>query len=149
MSAKGFVLISGNSAAGELFGSALPECAVVSADNAILVDCPDCAVIIGEGGEIPLIKRAAGVVICGDSGGILPTERLEGIQLITCGRCGKNTVYVTSNSGEKLTLALNRGVTTLCGFCEPMELPVSAPPSATEYDCMAAFAAAVLLGKVN
>ena len=149
MSENGFVLITGRSAAGELFGAALPECAVVSTENAVLVDCPNCVVIVGEGGEIPRVKRAAGVVICGDSGGVLPTERLEGIQLITCGRCGKNTVCVTSNAGERLTLALNRGVTTLCGFCEPMELPVAAPPCASEYDCMAAFAAAVLLGEIN
>lgn len=148
MSENGFVLITGRSAAGELFGTSLPECGVISAENTLLVDCPCCAVIVGEGGEIPRVKRAAGVIICGDCGGTLPTERLEGIQLITCGRCGKNTVCISSNSGERLTLALNRGVTTLCGLCEPMELPVTVPPSVSEYDCMAAFAAAVLLGRI-
>lgn len=149
MSEKGFVLISGKSGAAELFGASLPECSVICSENAALVDCPGCAVIIGEGGEIPLVKNAAGVVICGDKDGVLPTERLNGVQLITCGRCEKNTVCVTSNSGERLALALNRSVTTLCGVCEPMELPVNVPPNAAEYDCMAAFAAAVLLGKIS
>ena len=51
MSEKGFVLISGKSAAAELFGSVLPECAVVAAESVTLVDCPYCAVVIGEGGE--------------------------------------------------------------------------------------------------
>ncbi|MGN1339221.1 MAG: hypothetical protein ACI4WS_02910 [Oscillospiraceae bacterium] len=149
MSEKGFVLITGKSAAAELFGSSLPWCGVVTAGSASVVDCPCCAVIVGEGGELPHVKCAAGVIISGDSTDLLPTERLEGIQLITCGRCGKNTVCVTSNSGEKLTLALNRGVTTLCGVCEPVEQPVNRPPEASEYDCMAAFAAAVLLGEFN
>ncbi len=148
MSENGFVLISGKSAAAELFGSALPDCGVVSAEKAIIADCPDCAVIVGENGEIPIVKRAAGVIINGDNGGLLPTERLSGVQLITCGRCAKNTVCVTSNDGETLTLALNRGITTLRGFCEPMELPVKRT-AASEYDCMAAFAAAVLLGRLN
>ena len=148
MSENGFVLISGKSAAAELFGSALPDCGVVFAEKAIIADCPDCAVIVGENGEIPIVKRAAGVIINGDSGGLLPTERLSGVQLITCGRCAKNTVCVTSNDGETLTLALNRGITTLRGFCEPMELPVKRT-AASEYDCMAAFAAAVLLGRLN
>lgn len=149
MSEKGFVLISGKSAAAELFGSVLPECAVVAAESVTLVDCPYCAVVIGEGGEIPLVKRAAGVMICGDGDGTLPTERLSGVQVITCGRCGKNTICVTSNAGEKLTLALNRGVSTLGGLCEPMELPLTVPPAVSEYDCMAAFAAAVLLGEIS
>lgn len=149
MSEKGFVLITGKSAAAELFGSSLPWCGVVTAGSASVVDCPCCAVIVGEGGEVPHVKSAAGVVISGDSADFLPTERIVGIQLITCGRCGKNTVCVTSNYGDRLSLALNRGISTLCGFCEPMELPVNKPPAASEYDCMAAFAAAVLLGKIG
>lgn len=150
MSEKGFVLIVGESNAGELLnGGSLPECEIVSATAAKEVDCPECAVIIGEGAEFPVVKRAAGVVISGDSGGIIPTERICGIQVITCGRCGKNTVCVTSSAGEQLTLALNRGISTLGGFCEPMELPVKPPQNASEYDCMAAFAAAALLGMIG
>lgn len=149
MSESGFVLIIGESAAGELPDSgALPQCPIIMAKAVNTVDCPDCAVIIGEGAEIPLVKRAAGVIINGDSGGLLPIERLTGVQVITCGRCAKNTVCVTSNAGETLTLALNRGITTLSGICEPMELPVQSPNAASEYDCMAAFAAAALLGKI-
>lgn len=160
MSENGFVLISGKSAAAQLFGSALPECGVVYAEKVVAADCPDCAVIVGENGEIPTVKRAAGMIINGDSGETLPnltnlpnqtnlpTERLSGVQIITCGRCAKNTVCVTSNDGETLTLALNRGITTLRGFCEPMELPVKRT-AASEYDCMAAFAAAVLLGRLS
>ncbi len=147
---KGFVLIVGESNAGALLsGGSLPECEIVSAAAAREVDCPECAVIIGEGAEFPVVKRAAGVIISGDSGGIIPTERLSGVQVITCGRCAKNTVCVTSSAGENLTLALNRGVSTLSGFCEPMELPVKPPEEASEYDCMAAFAAAALLGMIG
>ncbi len=142
MDRSGFILAVGNvdlTAVAE----GLP---CIAAENVREVDCPECAVIIGEGAEIPLVKRAAGVMINGDSGGSFPAERLNNVQLITCGRCGKNTVSITSDSGETLTLALNRAVNTLSGFVEPMEQPLKRS-SAPEYDSMAAFAAAILLGR--
>lgn len=143
MDKYGFVLAVGN-----VDLSGIPEeLPVIAAEKVRVVDCPECAVIIGEGAEIPLVKRAAGVMINGDSSGSFPAERLSGVQLITCGRGGKNTVSITSDSGDILTLALNRAVNTLNGCVEPMEQPVK-HTSASEYDSMAAFAAAILLSKL-
>lgn len=140
----GFVLAIG-SGLGEFPG----ELRVLRAENAGAVDFPECVVVMGEGAELPQIIRAAGVVINGDSGGCFPVERLNGVQLITCGRCGKNTVSITSDSGEVLTVALNRAVRTLNGICEPMEIPVVRCDGATDQSCMAGFAAAVLLGMLG
>lgn len=143
MCENGMVLVVGNVSL-----SAFPEdFPVISAEKVIVVDCPECAVIIGEGAEIPLVKRAAGVMINGDSGGSFPAERLNNVQLITCGRGGKNTVSITSDSGDTLTLALNRAVNSLNGCVEPMEQPTKRT-SAPEYDCMAAFAAAIILSRL-
>ena len=102
----------------------------VFAERVQSVDCPECVVVLGYGAE-------------------LPVERLGGVQLITCGRCGKNTVSLTSDSGETVTAALNRAVTTLYGVCEPLEYPMDRLPGTSEFGCMAAFAAAVLLGKIT
>lgn len=143
MCENGMVLVVGNVSL-----SAFPEdFPVISAEKVSVVDCPKCAVIIGEGAEIPLVQRAAGVMINGDSGGSFPAERLNNVQLITCGRGGKNTVSITSDSGETLTLALNRAVNSLNGCVEPMEQPMKRT-SAPEYDCMAAFAAAIILSRL-
>lgn len=70
------------------------------------------------------------------------------MQLITCGRGVKNTVSVTSDDGETLTLALNRAVETLSGVCEPMELPVRRR-GRSDFMCMAEFAAAILLDEIG
>ncbi len=121
----------------------------VSAERVRLIDCPECVVVLGYGAELPVVRSAAGVLINGDCGGELPVERLGGVQLITCGRCGKNTVCLTSDSGETVTAALNRAVTTLYGVCEPLEYPMDRLPGTSEFGCMAAFAAAVLLGKIT
>lgn len=143
MCENGMVLVVGNVSL-----SAFPEdFPVISAEKVSVVDCPECAVIIGEDAEIPLVQRAAGVMINGDSGGSFPAERLNNVQLITCGRGGKNTVSITSDSGETLTLALNRAVNSLNGCVEPMEQPMKRT-SAPEYDCMAAFAAAIILSRL-
>ena len=120
-----------------------------AAERVHSVDCPECVVVLGAGAELPVVSRAAGILINGDSCGELPVERLSGIQLITCGRCGKNTVSLTSDSGDTVTAALNRAVLTLHGVCEPLEYPMKRPESATEFGCMAAFAAAVLLGEIT
>lgn len=145
MDSKGFVIIVGELGSGE-FPSELP---VIAAGSVQVIDCPECAVIVTDGAEIPTIRRAAGVMINGDNGGSFPAERLSGVQLITCGRCGKNTVSITSDSGDSVTLALNRAVTTLNGICEPMEYPVKRRNDTPEYLLMAEFAAAVLLGMIG
>ena len=87
-------------------GETLPEgFQGVQAFRAELIDCAKCAVIVCDGAEVPRVVRAAGVMINGDSAAV-PSERVSGVQLITCGRGVKNTVSVTSDDGETLTLAL-------------------------------------------
>ena len=127
-------------------GDALPEkYQGVQASRVECVNCAECAVIVCEGAEIPHVIRAAGIMINGDSAEAIPAERVSGVQLITCGRGVKNTVSVTSDDGETLTLALNRAVETLSGVCEPMELPVRRR-GRSDFMCMAQFAAEILLG---
>ena len=141
MDRKGFVMV-----VGEHGGDELPD---IAASAVQLVDCPECAVIVTDGADIPYIRRAAGVMINGDNCGSFPAERLSGVQLITCGRCGKNTVSITSDSGDSVTLALNRAVATLNGICEPMEYPVKRRTGITDFFLMAEFAAGVLLGRIG
>ena len=135
----GYIIVAG--------GETLPEgFQGVQASRAELIDCAKCAVIVCDGAEVPRVVRAAGVMINGDSAAV-PSERVSGVQLITCGRGVKNTVSVTSDDGETLTLALNRAVETLSGVCEPMELPVRRGRS--DFMCMAEFAAAILLDEIG
>lgn len=141
----GFVLFVGDCGI-----SSLPfDIPAVTAERVRLVDCPECVVTLGAGAELPEVRRAAGVLINGDCCGELPVERLNGVQLITCGRGGKNTVCLTSDSGDRVTAALNRAVMSVNGVCEPLEYPMERLPGTSEYGCMAAFAAAVLLGKIT
>ncbi len=120
---------------------------VISAKSVSLVDCPECVVIVGSGADIPALRCAAGVIIDGDSGVRTTAQRLCGVQLITCGRCCMNTVSISSDSGDMLTLALNRTIKTLYGECEPMELPVRR--NGSDYRCMAQFAAGIILGTIK
>ena len=136
----GYIIVAG--------GETLPEgFQGVQASRAELIDCAKCAVIVCDGAEVPRVVRAAGVMINGDSASV-PSERVSGVQLITCGRGVKNTVSVTSDDGETLTLALNRAVETLSGVCEPMEFPVRRR-GRSDFMCMAEFAAAILLDEIG
>ena len=136
----GYIIVAG--------GETLPEgFQGVQASRAELIDCAKCAVIVCDGAEVPRVVRAAGVMINGDRASV-PSERVSGVQLITCGRGVKNTVSVTSDDGETLTLALNRAVETLSGVCEPMELPVRRRVR-SDFMCMAEFAAAILLDEIG
>ena len=135
----GFILVVG--------GEKLEGIQGVQAQQVERVDCGECAVIICDGAEVPQVAHAAGVMINGDTA-VIPAERVSGVQLITCGRGVKNTVSVTSDDGETLTLALNRAVETLSGVCEPMELPVQRQ-GRSDFMCMALFAAEILLGEIG
>ena len=99
----------------------------VAAESVLAVNCPECAVVF-LGGKLPELKRAAGLIIDGDAGA-LPAGSPVGIQLITCGRCGMNTVSIR-------------------GVCEPMELPVERS-GRSDFACMAEFAADILLGNAE
>lgn len=139
MCENGMVLVVGN----VVFTS--EELPVICAPNVREVDHPGCVVVVGDEAEFPVIRRALAVLINGDIPRRLPAERIGGIQLITCGRCGKNTVSITSDSGDTLTIALNRPVLTLDGTCEPLESPVQR--SGSDFTCMAGFAAGILLNQ--
>ena len=74
----GYIIVAG--------GETLPEgFQGVQASRAELIDCAKCAVIVCDGAEVPRVVRAAGVMINGDSAAV-PSERVSGVQLITCGR---------------------------------------------------------------
>lgn len=137
---SGFILSIGGT---EPLSGSIPW---IAADHVREVDCPECAVVF-LGGSMPEIRRAAGLITDGD-GGIFPERTPVGVQLITCGRCAMNTVSITSDDGETLTLSLNRAVVTLRGVCEPMEIPVQRG-GRTDLTCMAEFAAEVLLGVIT
>ena len=143
-----FALITGNSGAAALFGDVFPECGTAAADNIRNITAPECAVIFGEDcRRAPRQTRALAAVISSDSS--FDTSGLVGVQVITCGASGKNTVSVTSRTADSMTLSLNRSIQTLRGICEPLELPVPAPADADAYDYMAAFAASLALGLIG
>lgn len=131
------VIIAGESRADEL----LEGFSIVKAREFDVIDSSDAAVIMGVGARAE-IRSAMSVVVDGDG----RVERLPGhVQLISCGVSGKNTVSVTSRTGEKVTISLNRTVKTKNGECEPLEMPVEAVEGISEFDMMAAFAVKVLL----
>lgn len=121
----------------------LPEDAsVIKADSCELIDCESAAVILGAGARAE-IRSALGVIVDGDE----PADDLpRGVQLITCGVSPKNTVSITSRTPDKITLSLNRSIRTQSGVIEPLEQPVPANSSISEYELMASFAAKLLTG---
>lgn len=127
---------------GKCRAEALPEgVSVIKADSSGLIDCADAAVILGTGARAE-IRSALGVIADGDD----PADDLpRGVQLITCGVSPKNTVSITSRTPEKITLSLNRSIRTQSGVIEPLEQPVPANDSLSEYELMASFAASLLL----
>ena len=138
----GIVIISGECGATGLFGKIFPEVGSISVGHDAVIRAADCAVIVGKNGSAR-VESALGVIISGDD----PPENIPSdIQLITCGSGAKNTVSFSSSTETELTLSLNRSMNTSAGICDPMELPVPKTVGFDEYDHMAAFAAAVLLG---
>lgn len=114
---------------------------IVKARDYATVDSENAVVILGKNARCK-INSALSVIVDGDE----PFDSLpRDVQLISCGVSPKNTVSITSRTPEKLTLSLNRSIRTASGICEPLELPVKALESVSEYDIMAAFAANLLL----
>lgn len=132
---SGFVFVSGT------FMELPGDIPAVSAEGHAVVDSTACVAVLA--GGLPEIRRAAAVVVDGDCPGELPPG-VCGIQLITCGRGCRNTVSISSDCGDRLTLALNRPIRTLTGVCEPMELTVERH-GRTDFECMAGFAAAIII----
>lgn len=105
------------------------------------INCPDAAVILGESTDAD-ITSALGVIVDGETFcGKIP----RGIQLIDCGLSQKSTVFITSRTEDKITLSLSRSIRTASGICDPLELPVTLPEHASDFDIMAAFAAKILI----
>ncbi len=142
------VIISGRCGASAYFLEGIFRCdEVISAADTELIHAPTSVLIAGEDAQLPCSFSVFAAVVDADSG--FDAEMLRGTAVLTCGVSGRNTVSMTSRTPERVTLSLNRSVTTLRGVCEPFELPVQRLPDTTDFDCMAAFAAAVVLGAVE
>lgn len=119
----------------------LTDFSVIKSPNFIEINCPCSAVILGENANAE-ITSALGVIVDGETfRGRIP----RGIQLIDCGLSQKSTVFITSRTEDKITIALSRTIRTASGGCDPLELPVPLPEGASDFDVMAAFAAKILL----
>ncbi len=139
------VIISGESGAAEYFGGdGFAAVEVIAACGIGLLMASGSVLIIGKGGMLPEDISVFAAIIDADSG--ISAEGLKGTAVISCGMSGRNTVSMTSRTNEYMTLSLNRSIMTLAGICEPFEYPVRLQPDTSDYDCMAAFAAAILLG---
>ncbi len=141
----GFVFFDGNCRSYELLGTAFPKVPFIAGCGKSVISAPDCIAVLSGCSEIE-IKSALAVIFPSDA----PFFGLpEGIQLISCGAGDKNAVSFSSRTAESITLSLNRAVRTVSGICEPLEYPVRMPVPMAEFDYMAAFAAMVLLGKLE
>lgn len=130
-----------------LSGDPFAQCEVVCADSLTELSAKRSVVIAGEGAVLPEGLTAFAVVVDADAD--IDLSALRGNSVITCGIGGRNTVSVTSKTADSITLSLNRAVHTAKGLCEPMELPVPLYEGCSDFDHMAAFAAAVIYGIVG
>lgn len=119
----------------------LTDFSVIKSPNHAEINCDNAAVILGESANAE-ITSALGVIVDGETFcGKIP----RGIQLIDCGLSQKSTVFITSRTEDKITIALSRSIRTASGICDPLELPVPLPENASDFDIMAAFAAKIML----
>ncbi len=130
---------------GLLSGEVFPRCEVVCARYVTEISAQQSVVAAGEGARLPEGLSALAVIVDADAD--IDLSALHGNAVITCGISGRNTVSVTSKTADMITLSLNRAIHTLSGLCEPMELPVRLYEGYSDFDYMAAFAAAVVFGK--
>lgn len=120
-----------------------PETEFICTSGSLEIHAKNSILIIGEKPPEIILREAFAVIADGDGfQGFVP----RGIQLITCGLSGKNTLCVTSRRQDKITVSLNRAINTLNGIVEPLEIPVNIAEGISEFDCMAAMAAKLLLG---
>lgn len=130
---------------GLLSGEVFPRCEVVCAQHITEISAQHSAVAAGAGARLPEGFSALAVIV--DADAAVDLAALRGNAVITCGISGRNTVSVTSKTSDRITLSLNRAIHTLNGLCEPMELPVPLYEGYSDFDYMAAFAAAVVFGE--
>ncbi len=82
---------------------------------------------------------------------VLAVRLLSGMdaQTVTCGLSGKDTVTVTSFTGDAAMLALQRSVVACSGrVVQPFELPVRLGGTCDRYAIMSLFAAKLLTGEL-
>lgn len=129
---------------GLMSGEMFPRCEVVRAHYITEISAQQSVVVAGEGAQLPEGLSALAVIVDADSD--IDLSALHGNAVITCGISGRNTVSVTSKTSDSITLSLNRAIHTLCGLCEPMELPMPLCEGCSDFEHMAAFAATVVFG---
>lgn len=132
---------------GLLSGEMFSQCEVVRAQHITEISAQQSVVVAGEGARLPEGLWALAVIVDADAD--IDLSKLRGNAVIACGISGRNTVSVTSKTSDSITLSLNRAIHTLGGLCEPMELPVRICEGYSDFDYMAAFAAAVIFGNFN
>lgn len=127
-----------------LSGEVFPRCEVVRAQHITEISARQSVVVAGEGAQLPEGLDVHAVIVDADAD--IDLYALRGNAVITCGISGRNTVSVTSRTSDSITVSLNRAIHTLGGLCEPMELPLPLIERHSDFDYMAAFAAAVVSG---
>lgn len=64
-------------------------------------------------------------IVNADNKAQLESALKHGIRTITCGWCATSAISFSSETEEKLTVSLNRGITALSGKAiEPLEIPI-------------------------
>lgn len=143
----GYVAVIGRAGIHLVLGVLLPHCGIISTEILSFASDDNCILVLGENADITADRNSVFAAVVNSDAGF-PAEKLKGIPVITCGMGGHNTVSVTSRTAEKITVSLNRTISSMSGVCEPQELPMPLVSGAEEYDYMAAFAAALLLGRI-
>lgn len=142
------VVIAGVSNAAAYFREGIFRCdELICARGFQLLSAPRSVLIAGEGAVLPERPDVFAVTVDADRG--FDAVAVRGSAVLTCGMSGRNTVSMTSRTTDIITLSLNRSIVTLRGVCDPFELPIRYLQGTSEYDCMAAFAAAVMSGTVD
>lgn len=82
--------------------------------------------LMKEDGDVPC-KLPADItaIVNADNKSQLESALKQGIRTITCGLSSTATISFSSETEEKLTVSLNRGITALSGkIIEPLEIPL-------------------------
>ncbi len=123
----------------------VPPCGVIAAGSYSAVHAEHSVLVLGSGARLPEKLSVFAVVADADEG--FDISCLKGVAVITCGMGSRNTVSVTSKTTERITISLNRGIHTMNGLCEPLELPLPLAEGTSDFGYMAAFAALLLCGR--
>lgn len=90
----------------------------IRSDNAVL--------LMKENGIVPKnLPADITAIINADSETQLKAVQKSGIKAVTCGMSNTSTISFSSETDDKLTVSLNRGITALSGrIIEPLEIPL-------------------------